>query len=812
MHHHIGICVVAQSDIVVDGVKRAIDFLESATAIDSVVQKPWQPDDTIEAHQLMEHLLVQARAHLIGSKHQFNFSIYHHTSFEAAMESISADSNCTIDIVISDESQLGYINHNEVNERLLALHNVRPGSLSPHSFIFSLDTLTPKHKQLMLNDSVRLCLRQKEPLIWSMQVIKTLMDHLDASYINPMFARVTGAIPMVSSVAQFVFDYMQHNFSNNWHFRYYTGSMISGLIDSTLRLCQGTSISCESGANEHSLAVSALCGWQFFRQGYVIAITSGMIDEFRGTLYNLKRAKAPGIILCADSPDGSWFPFQGTLHKEYDGRKTIEAKGIPTVYLEDTKTLPEQLTRLAEKLHEKPGPIFVFATQAALEAVVKSDSIPKAASLPTHGRATSFNSNDMLHKDIESPEMDEVMNLLNEQRRRVLWQCSHLNDQERELVYKIADKTGIALTDTMTNPGEVSDYYNNQKVQNYIGTLSVYGFNRRVFQYLHEGQKLASASSQSFFFLKSKVDQAASPFSASKLKNKCHVVQVNSCKEHMSPYTDIGIESSLLPFLKTVLNKLNVDEEVLAFRRQELQRVSRTPITTPVDWLPQIPMSPNYFYARFAHVLHKQIQSQGFSYKGVYDVGRCGVSAIRNLPKTGKGFSGWYGRALMGDALMSLPYLAQTSDEDILAFIGDGARDLTPNVEHQIEQAFKKNPNRDRITISVFYLCNGVLSMIRSYIDVLSASQEIKQTSLTAPSAQRYELDSNSPQRKGMSQGDAEVSVNRTQWSNFDEEVCHRVLDTKGTINFVDVMLAHNSDGDGLSLLSETAWHRVNIA
>ncbi|MCF7480885.1 hypothetical protein L3V31_03905 [Vibrio sp. J1-1] len=221
MHHHIGICVVAQSDIVIDGVKRAIDFLESAIATDSVSQKPWQPDDTIQVHQLMEHLLVQARAHLTGSKHQFSFHIYHYTSIEKAKECLLSDPNGSIDLVIADESALNNTQNNDVSESLLTLHNYRPGSLSPYSFIMSLDTLTPAHNQLMLNDSVRLCLRQKEPLIWSMQVIKTLMDHLDASYINPMFARVTRSVATISSVARFMFDYMQHNFANNWHFRYF---------------------------------------------------------------------------------------------------------------------------------------------------------------------------------------------------------------------------------------------------------------------------------------------------------------------------------------------------------------------------------------------------------------------------------------------------------------------------------------------------------------------------------------------------------------------------------------------------------------
>jgi len=47
-------------------------------------------------------------------------------------------------------------------------------------------------------------------------------------------------------------------------------------------------------------------------------------------------------------------------------------------------------------------------------------------------------------------------------------------------------------------------------------------------------------------------------------------------------------------------------------------------------------MSPNYFFGRLNRLV-EVIVSEDYSYTGVYDVGR-GISAIRNLSRTGPGF------------------------------------------------------------------------------------------------------------------------------------------------------------------------------
>ncbi|CAM3713907.1 hypothetical protein [Xenorhabdus thuongxuanensis] len=802
MHHYIGICVVAQSQIVSQGVKEAINKLELSIGTESGDCGVWESNSAVSVDFIMTYLLQQAREYLLAyqKKHQFSFHVMTYETLDEALADMALHPDRTLDLVIADDLFLQHGDYEQVCHQFFQLLESNSGKFSPYSCLFSLSEMTQDSAQVQMMDSVTFNIRQSDPLVWEIQVLKNLMDHLDNVYINPLLVRATTSKLMTSSMAQFIYDYMEYHFQERWDFHYYTGSMISGFIDSMLRLCDNTSTLCESGPNEHSLAVSALCGWQFYQHGYVIAATSGMIDEFRGTLYNLKRAHAPGIIICADSPGNSWYPFQGTMHQNYDGRKSIEAKGIPCVYIDDRATLPERLSEIGALLQSQPGPVFILATQSALECTLKSEQLP----YPNQWSLLSPRI-----EDSETSVIDAVMFLINHDKRRILWQCCHLADQERELIYQIAEKAGIALADAMISPGGISDYHQQKLVSNYIGTLSNYGFSRRIFRYLHEGQELAAPESQSIFFLKSKVDEASSPLSPSKLKNKCHIIQVNCRSEHMSPYTDLAVHSDLLPFLKTVLARLNVDEEVLAYRRRELARVQNCPDTTPIDWLPQMPMSPNYFYAHLGKQLHHLISKQGFVYTGVYDVGRCGVSAIRNLPKTGKGFSGWYGRALMGDALMSLPYLARTSSQNILAFIGDGARDLTPNIEHHIERALMQNPHRQKINISVFYLCNGMLSMIRSYIDKRSATNEIKQSSLVASS--RYLALVTTSNVQISSEPHGTIQVIRERWATFDAAYCETVLTTPQAIYFIDVMLSHNSDGDGLSLLSEAAWQCVNI-
>src|SRR6185436_586292 len=110
--------------------------------------------------------------------------------------------------------------------------------------------------------------------------------------------------------------------------------------------------------------------------------------------------------------------------------------------------------------------------------------------------------------------------------------------------------------------------------------------------------------------------------------------------------------------------------------RREAIRAAAAPAADLVSALPSRPMSPNYFFRELGALFDRMIVEDGYTYTGVYDVGRCAVSAVRSVPRTQPGFSGWYGRALMGDAPAAIPTLAITEPGHVVAFVGDGARSI----------------------------------------------------------------------------------------------------------------------------------------
>lgn len=798
MQKNIGICVIAGSSIIRQHVGHIIELL------DSPIQRPLSGNKTVNSHQILfEQLLNKAQKYLQNNnhKHQFRFSIYNFDTLNQANVYFAKHSDIKLDMIIADDVLLheapGINSAQAVRHVFYDLMAEREGKLSPNSFMLIVEKKSLIYWQDVNVMPVQLRFKQSDPVIWSMECLKTIVDHLEAVYINPFFSRALSSLSPTSTTAQFIYQLMQDEFNRQWDFYYYTGSVVSRFIDSMFTLCK-QNIPCLTGANEHTLAVSALAGWQLYRRGYVITITSGMIDEFRGTLDNLQRAKASGIILCAESVESSWYTFQSTITPEQDGRKVIEARGIPCVYIENKRVLPEKLAEIALLQQKNTGPVFVMATQSVIETTLcQLPDIP-------------LNSNDTVCKEFPDAYIAEaldVIDLINNHKKRILWHCNHLTKQEQTLVYKIAEKAGIALVDTITSPGCVADYKwtrGNHLTSNdeYIGSLSIYGFNRKVFHYLNEKNQLAGGDKQSLFFLKSKIDQVTTPFSTGKLKNKCHIVQINSNPNHISPYTDLGIVSDLLPFLQTILAFLNVDRDVLIYRRNELLRVHAMGDVTCSDRLPQLPMTVNYFYAELADVLHQRIKTHNFSYLGVYDVGRCGMSAIRNLPKTSLGFSGWYGRALMGDAISALPYIARTATENVIAFIGDGARALVPDMTAHIIDEFGKNPLKSKINITVFYLSNGVLSMIQSYIDKRSVSNNVKQIMLLS-------RDKNNGSVNGEIQNG--ITIHHEHIDEFEPLKIDALIGKHAQVNFIDISLAHNSDGDGLSLLSESTWHRSSM-
>lgn len=364
-------------------------------------------------------------------------------------------------------------------------------------------------------------------------------------------------------------------------------------------------------------------------------------------------------------------------------------------------------------------------------------------------------------------------------------------------MHALAERGAIGLADSITQPGSIGPYHQGRPVAEYLGPLSLYGFSRRVYRFVHTEHELNGPQEHCVFFLKGKVDQASTPFSEGKLKRQLRVVQVNHEPRHLSPFTDLALDVPLDVFLDHIEGGLQVEPQILQLRRDKLQAMARSSESVAADHIETLPMTSNYFFQRLGQLVRELIEQQGYRYTGVYDVGRCGISAVRNVPRTDPGFSGWYGRALMGDGLMALPYIAITGERNVLAFVGDGARALVPDIETRLAEGLSRDPTASSRNVSLFYLTNGMLSLIQTYLDKRYAHNGAQQVTITHRALQAAPL-----QQVGA------ISVHRERLVRFDEAALRSALTRPGQLNIFDVLLAHNSEGDGLSLVSETAWNR----
>lgn len=622
-------------------------------------------------------------------------------------------------------------------------------------------------------------------------LLRMLVDHLEHAYFNRLLARGAQQAEGPATLAVEVHRLMRARWQERWDFHFFTGSMVAGFIDSMHALARGSGVSCLSGCNEHALAVGALAGWQLHGRAYVIAVTSGMMDEARGTLANLKRAAAPGLIVCAESPETVWYAFQGTLDGDNDGHRVISARGLGHVFMRRPEEVAGVAAAAAE-LDARPAPFFLFATQAVLESRLPTRAAAAASVAAAPVRALTPAQRDRL---------EQAVAVLNGDPARLLWQCGRLSAAERERVLALAERAGIALADSITSPGSVPAYRQRRPLPNYLGPLSMYGFSRRIHAFLEEGGDAGAAAGEArqpwLFFLKGKVDQSATPYSEGRLKRNFRVAQVNWNAAHMSPFTRLALDVPLETFLDYLEPRLQVAADILAHRRARLERLRLLPEELPSDRIETLPMMPGYFFHRLGALLRELIEEQGYRYTGVYDVGRCSLSALRNLPRTDEGFSGWYGRALMGDALMALPYLALKGEHNLLAFIGDGARALVPSVEQRLILAALQGAAGRGRNVTVFYLTNGVLSMIQTYLDKRYALHGACQVNVPVPEPLEQEA------RCGG------IRVYHGCLRSFCPATLRAVLTAPAQVNFLDVWLGHNSEGDGLSLVSESGWSRL---
>ncbi|SHM96539.1 hypothetical protein [Actinacidiphila paucisporea] len=571
-----------------------------------------------------------------------------------------------------------------------------------------------------------------------------------------------------------------------WGLHYYTGSAVSGLIGDLEEIVAGPGNPVLRGPSEHSLACGALARWQVDGAPALIVATSGMVDEFRGTLANLREARARGFIVCADSPAGAWYPFQGTVHAAEDSREVLRARRLPYFYLDDPGRLDQDLAAAFEAYGQDRGPVVLLATPEVLRVPAGAAPPPRPAAVRPRAAVT---------EDALAP----VMDIINNGPAHVLWQCGAVDAEQRGLVHEIAAAAGVALADSLTRPGTVAGHHEGRRVEEYLGTLGMYGYSARVHDYLHEGGRLRGRDRQALFFLNSRIAEAATPFAARTLNRMLRIVQVTREAGHLAPFADHPVHAEGADFLREVRRRLAVPERLRAERRAALARTADSP-SDVVHLLPVAPMSANYFFHRLAAVLDDLITRHGYTYTGVYDVGRGGLSAIRNLPRTGPGFSGWYGRALMGDALSAVPALALTREGNVLAFVGDGAAALVPDMVPTLVEHICLDGRRPARNVSVFRLIDGGHSVIRTYREGRSGAAAARQTRIL------HLLDDEREQSFGP------VTVSRRRLTGVDPDALRDQLTRPATVNLYSVLLAHNNEGDGLSLLSSLGWQRDHLS
>jgi hypothetical protein len=150
----------------------------------------------------------------------------------------------------------------------------------------------------------------------------------------------------------------------------------------------------------------------------------------------------------------------------------------------------------------------------------------------------------------------------------------------------------------------------------------------------------------------------------------------------------------------------------------------------------------------------------------------------------------------MGDALQAIPALALTRPGNLLGFVGDGAAGLVPDILPTLVQQVCVAGARLAGNLSIFRLIDGGHSLIRTYREARQASTAGYQAALLSLVDEDW--------RRGY--GPLEVVHRRLL--DVDPVTLGYELRDPGTVNLYSVILTHNNEGDGLSLLASLGWQR----
>ncbi|MDR3202537.1 MAG: hypothetical protein LBT54_05335 [Bifidobacteriaceae bacterium] len=595
-------------------------------------------------------------------------------------------------------------------------------------------------------------------------------------------------------------DHMAAAAPNGWDLRYYTGSVVSTLINDLEEYCADTGKTAFRGPNEHSLAAGAMARWELDRVPSVIVVTSGMLDEFKGTLANLREARAQGFVVCGEARLNDWFGFQGTISAEQDARQVLAARGIPHVYLDQLDRLDRDFAEAVRLYGQGAGPVVLLVTPEVLETrgEVDQPTPPEVAEARIAVPARPAGTGD------GAAQLAQLIQLLESDRPRILMQCGRLSAAERALACELAETTGLALADSLTHPGSVGPYSGAglAPVPGYLGTLGLYALSDAVWRFTCDGSHLRDLNELAFVFLKSRIGEIATPFSVSALSRKIRLAQITREPAHVAPFADIAITGEALDVLRALRNSVRVEPGVLAARKAAIRQAVEGTADPPtcLQTIPSVPATPNYFFNQLGALVGELIEQEGYCYTGVYDVGRCGISAVRNVPRTSPGFSGWYGRAAMGDALQAVPSVAMSADRNVMAFVGDGAYMIGPDIVPALLENCRAAGRGPAGNVTIFVLMNGLLSLINTY----------QESRMGTPGGRQVGLADVPP-----ADGDRRLGplvVRQRTITGFDAETIRKTLASRGTVNFLYVLLAHVNGGDGLSLMDGSTWDNRELS
>jgi 3-acetyloctanal synthase len=595
-------------------------------------------------------------------------------------------------------------------------------------------------------------------------------------------------IPMKPSIiADAVADFLTAQADSDWGLHYYTGSGVATFIEDIEQRALRNGNPIVRGPSEHTLACSALARWTLDGAPFAIVATSGMHEEFRGTLANHIAVRSRGFIICCDSKPDQWHPFQGTIHRTDDSRPSLFARGFPVVFIGRSDDIAKGLAEAFTAYSAERGPVMIIAPRDVLQTSVSADPLPEIERVPERRLAVT-----------RSDELDQLTTVLNTVPKRLLAQVGPLSAEGRELVYRLAREAGIGLADSVAQPGTVNRYRDGVRVDEYIGTLSMYGYSPRVFEYLFSEGSLRPTGEQAVMFVGTQIPQIDHPFSESTLRQLAPI-QLIEREIDRAPFTGLGLLGDIPGLLRALHERVDVDPDVLALRRAAIAS-TRDSDGDVIGLLPIRPMTLNYFFRRLRPVLEELITTRDYEYVGVYDIGRAGLSAVNTLPRTHLGVSGWFGRGLMGDGLMALPGIVTRRDQNVVSFTGDGAVAMMPDVIPTLVQQIAIDHSAFRRNLSIFRFVNGSHSVIRTYRESIKPSDVSGQTGVLSFTPEDYDR-SYGP-----------LSIRHRRVLGFDDVPFAEELQEPGSINLYSVVVGHNNEGDGLSRFSSLGWQRDELS